>query len=90
MVTRRTILVGLHCAKCKVWWRGDYGTLMVMFYRAFIESVLSFSLVSWFKHTSLKDKNSLGLVVKWASRLIGEPQLYPASLYTNQLQRIAN
>ena len=60
-------------------------TLMVMFYRAFIESVLSFSLVSWFKHTSLKDKNSLGLVVKWASRLIGEPQLYPASLYTNQL-----
>ena len=24
-VARRTVLVWLHCAKCKVWWRGDYG-----------------------------------------------------------------
>jgi len=23
-VARRTILVWLHCVKCKVWWRGDY------------------------------------------------------------------
>ena len=24
-VATRTVLVWLHCAKCKVWWRGDYG-----------------------------------------------------------------
>ena len=23
-VARRTVLVWLHCAKCQVWWRGDY------------------------------------------------------------------
>ncbi len=34
-------------------------TMMILFYRAFIESVMSFSLVSWFGSLSLKNKNSL-------------------------------
>ncbi|KAK0152128.1 hypothetical protein N1851_006493 [Merluccius polli] len=41
----------------------------------FIESVISFSLVSWFSNLPLKNKNSLNQIVRWASRLIGEPQL---------------
>ncbi len=65
-------------------------TIMTMFYRAFIESVLSFSVVSWFGHISSKERNALNQIVKWFSRLIGEVQLSPASLYYRQLQRIAS
>ena len=65
-------------------------TMMTLFYRAFIEAVLSFSLVSWFGKMSLKDRNRLSQIIKWSSRLIGESQLSLESLYTRQLQRIAS
>ncbi|XDV19391.1 hypothetical protein PO909_024874 [Leuciscus waleckii] len=61
-------------------------TLLSMFYRAFIESVLSFSLVSWYGNLTLKSRNSINQIVKCSSRLIGEPLLNPASLYTRQVQ----
>ena len=64
-------------------------TLLTIFYCAFIESILSFCLVCWFSNLSLKKKNSLKQIVRWSSRLIGEPQLNPEALYTRQLQRIA-
>lgn len=38
-------------------------SMITLFYRAFIESVLTFSLVAWFGNLSLKNKNS----VRWAS-----------------------
>ena len=60
-----------------------------MFYHCFIESVISFSMVSWFSNLSLKNKKSLDQIVRWASRLIGEPQLNPESQHTGQLQRLA-
>ena len=63
---------------------------MTSFYRAFIESVLSFSLVSWFGKMPLKDRNRLSEIVKWSSRLIGESQLSLETLYTRQSQRIAS
>ena len=63
--------------------------MLTMFYRCFIESVLSFSLVSWFSNLPLKNKNSLNQIVRWASRLIGEPQLNLETLYIRQLQRLA-
>ncbi len=65
-------------------------TMMILFYRAFIESLLTFSLVSWFGNLSVKNKNSLSQIVRWSSKLIGESQLSPASLYTRQLQRMTN
>ena len=65
-------------------------TLLRLFYRAFIESVLSFALVSWFGNLSLQDKNSLNQIIKWAGRIIGEPQLTMAALYDTQLQRKAS
>ena len=61
---------------------------MTLFYRAFIESIVSFSLVSWFGSLSIKNRNSLNQVVKWSSKLVGESQPNPASLYTRQVQRI--
>lgn len=58
--------------------------LMVLFYRAFIESILSFSLkVVWesiFKEQKLPKSN--------CKKLIGVSQFSPVSLYSRQLQRI--
>lgn len=78
----------LHCLRKLLCFHTDQ-TIMTMFYCAFIKSVLSFSLMSWFGHISLKEKNDLNQIVKWSSRLIGENQLSPVSLYARQLQRIA-
>lgn len=63
-------------------------TLLILFYRAYIESVLSFTLVSWYGNLSVKNRNSMNQIVKWASKLIGEPLLTPALLYTRQVQRM--
>ena len=62
--------------------------MITVFYSYFIESVISFSLVSWFSNLPLKNKNSLNQIVRWDSRLIGEPQLNLESLHTRQLQRL--
>ncbi len=62
-------------------------TLLIMFYHAYIESVL-FCLVSWYGNLSLKSRNSIDQIAKWASRLIGEPLLTPVSLYIRQVQRV--
>ncbi len=63
-------------------------TLLIMFYHAYIESVLSFCLVSWYGNLSLKKRKSVAQIAKWASRLIGEPLLTPVSLYIRQVQRV--
>lgn len=63
-------------------------TLLIMFYNVYIKSVLSFCLVSWYGNLSLKYRNSIDQIAKWASRLIGEPLLNPASLYIRQVQRV--
>ncbi len=56
-------------------------TMMIIFYRAFIESLMSFSTVSWFGSLSLKNKKSLNQIVKWASKIIGEYESSLAGLY---------
>ena len=63
---------------------------MTLFYQAFIESILSFALVSWFGPLTVKNKNSLNQIVNWASKLIGgEHQLNLSTLYSTQLHRKA-
>ena len=64
-------------------------TMMSLFYCAFIESILTFSLASWFGNISLKNKNSLNKIVKWSGKLIGEPQPNMEALYTKLLQRLS-
>ena len=78
----------LHCLRKLSFFHVDK-TMMTLFYHAFIESILSFSLVSWFGSLSVKHKNSLNQIVKWSGKLIGESQPNPLSLYTKQLQWIA-
>ena len=78
----------LHCLRKLCQFNVDK-TMMILFYRSFIESILSFSLASWFGNVPLTHKNRLYQIVKRSSKLIGESQLHPSSLYTKQLQRIA-
>ena len=78
----------LHCLRKLCSFHID-SKMLTMFYCCFTESVISFSMVSWFSNLSLKNKNSLNQIVRRASQLIGEPQLNPESLYTRQLQRLA-
>lgn len=42
--------------------------------------------MTWFESLSLKDKNYLNQIVKWASKIIGESQPNLSGLYSNQLQ----
>ena len=44
-------------------------SLMKLFYTAYIHSVISFSLICWFGNLSITNKNSLGRIVKIASKI---------------------
>ncbi len=54
-------------------------TTMTLFCRAFTESILSFSLVSWFGSLSVKNRNSFNQIVKWSNMLSGESELNPSA-----------
>ena len=44
---------------------------MKLFYSAYIESIISFSIICWYGNLCIRDKNSLGKNVKVASKVIG-------------------
>ena len=46
-------------------------SLMKMSYSAFIESVISFCIICWYGNLSVKDKNSLGRIVRVSSKVAG-------------------
>jgi len=48
-----------------------YRRMLSLFYFAFIESFMSFSIVVWYGSLSVKNRNSLNQIVRWASRIIG-------------------
>lgn len=60
-------------------------TLMVLFYRSFIESVLSFCLVSFYENLSVQNKTRLNRAVVEASRVIGQQQMSLTDIYTKQV-----
>lgn len=64
--------------------------MLTLFYFAFIESIMSFSIVVWYGSLSVMNKNSLNQIVKWASRIIGVNQWNLGNIYTNQLYWKAN
>ena len=49
-------------------------TMMTLFYKAYIESVLSFSICCWFNNLSVKARNSLTKIVKVSGKIIGAQQ----------------
>ena len=60
-------------------------SLMKMFYSSYIHSVISFSIICWFGNLSIKDKNSLGKIVKTASKIIGTQLESLESFFNRQL-----
>ena len=48
--------------------------VLSMVYNSIIESVLSFSIVSWYGHIRVKDKSKLNHVVREATKITGKPQ----------------
>ena len=44
--------------------------MLSLFYKSFIESVLTFSFIAWYGDISLRDKNNLSRIVKVAGKLI--------------------
>ena len=40
---------------------------MALFYKSFIDSILTFSLISWYGNLTVQNKNSLSNIVKVAS-----------------------
>ncbi|KAK2186906.1 hypothetical protein NP493_185g06015 [Ridgeia piscesae] len=59
--------------------------IMLTFYRAAIESVLTFSLTVWFGSVTVKEKVRLNRVVKTASRIMGRELPSLESLYQQRL-----
>ena len=58
---------------------------MTHFYRATIESVLTFSMPVWFGHTTAQDKTRLERVVRRASKLIGSSLPSLSSLFATRI-----
>ena len=66
---------------------GLYQTILTRFYRAVIESVLSFSITVWFGRASQDEINQIESVVKNASELIGLNMPSIRSLYLSRSLR---
>ena len=62
---------------------------MRIFYKSYIESVLSFSMICWYGNLNVKDKASLAKVVKAAGKIIGAKQSSLADLYNRFVHKKA-
>ena len=62
-------------------------SVLQMFYRAFIESVLTFSFFGWFGSLSVKNKTALARVVNVCSKIVGERQASLNELYERRAVR---
>ena len=61
--------------------------ILIQFYRAVIESVLTFSITVWYGSASVHDKNLLDGIVGVASKLTGCELPSLESIYTTRTQR---
>ena len=64
-------------------------TILVQFYRSIIESILTFSMTTWFGSTTQQNRDDLQRVVKCASKIIGCEVPSLQSLYDDRLIRKA-
>ena len=60
--------------------------ILTNFYRAVIESILTFSIIIWFKSLSQCEKRKLNKVITHASRIIGTSLPSLESLYHQRLK----
>ena len=65
-------------------------TILSIFYKSCIRSVLKFCLICWFGNVSQKDKYELQRVVNISSKITGFKQTSRTALYEKQILRKAN
>ena len=65
-------------------------TTLSLFYRSCVQSVLTFSFMSWFGNVSQKEKNKLQHVVNIINKTTGFTQSSLIALYEKQTLRNAN
>ena len=64
-------------------------SILEMVYRSLIESILTFSSISWFGNLSVKDKSKLIRVIKLAGKIIGSNQKQLSVLHQKYAKKIA-
>ncbi|KAM4620420.1 olfactory receptor 8I2-like [Polymixia lowei] len=62
-------------------------TMMTQFYTSIIESILTYSIITWFPAATVKDKTRLQRVIRSAERVIGCPLPSLESLYNSRALR---
>ena len=66
-------------------------SLMALFYKTFIQSILTFNLLCWFGNLSVQNKNKLYKIVNIARKIIGSDSVTPISfIYEQQIVRKVN
>ena len=60
-----------------------------MFYKSFIQSILTFSFICWFGNVRQKDKNNLERIVNISSKVTGTKPSTLTVLYEKQVLRKA-
>ena len=61
-----------------------------MFYRAFIESVISFAVICWYGNLGVKQKNALNGIVRGASKVVGVQFPCLTHIYDEQVLKKAS
>ena len=64
--------------------------ILIHFYRAVIESILTFSIIVWFGNTSAKQITKLNRIVKTASKIVGCELPSLESLYETRTKKRAH
>ncbi len=62
-------------------------TLLTLFYRSFVESVVIFFLICWYGSITLKQKNSISRLIRVSSCITGSKQKGLGELYQKQMLR---
>ena len=65
-------------------------SLMTLFYKFYVESVLTFSFICWFGSLNVRHKNALNKIVNIGSKIIGVQQSNLSVLYNSQVVKRAN
>ena len=63
--------------------------VLSMVYNSIIQSILTFSIVSWYGHIRVKDKAKLNRVVREASKIKGKPQKPLSEIHKNFVKKKA-
>ena len=64
-------------------------SLMILFYKSYIESVLTFTMLCWYGILGVKAETALVKIVNTSSKILGVQQSHPTDLYNRQVVRKA-